>query len=82
MFFQILFFLVYLFISWILVRFVFVFNSSKENKLNKKIIDLQEQLNKKNEEIVKNLIEQVKNNFENIFDKYFKEQETKILEKF
>jgi Na+/phosphate symporter len=77
-FFWIIFFLIYLFFSWILVRFVFVFNSSKENKLNKKIIELQEKINIKNEFLLEELVDNVKNTFQKIFEK----QESKILEKF
>ncbi len=76
-FYGILFFLFYLLFSWILVRFVFVFNSSKENKLNKKIIELQEELNKNFSEEK----QEIKKIFEESCKKFFLEKNKEIYEK-
>jgi len=81
-FFIIIFFLVYLLLSWVLIKFVFVFNSSKENKLNQKIIKLEEELKINKQDIIDWLVEKIEKNLEEKLWEIQQKSNEKILEKF
>ncbi len=72
-------FLIYSLINWIFVRFVFVFWGSKENKLNQKILKLQEEVNVNQSELRAEVIKEIKSSFNNTISNYT-ENNKKFLE--
>ena len=65
-----IFFLIYTLTIWIFIRFIFVFWNSKENKLNKKIIELQEKVNENQTNLQTNLIKEIKSSFNTTISNY------------